>query len=64
MRDVKCPVYIFHGTDDNVIPYKYAQKLFESIPGNGKKFYTIEGGGHSYLQDYDVFKTGMNEALN
>ncbi len=64
MQDVKCPVYIFHGTDDSVIPYEFAQKLFESIPGNGKQFYTIKGGGHNYLQDYDVFKNGMKQALN
>jgi len=64
MQDIKCPVYIFHGTADKVIPYKFAQKLFESIPGNGKKIFTIEDGGHNYLQDYDVFKIGMKEALN
>lgn len=63
MQDVKCPVYIFHGTADKVIPYKLAQKLYESIPGEGKKLYTIEGGEHNYLQDYDVFKKGMEEAL-
>lgn len=64
MKDVQCPVYVFHGTDDTVIPYKFAQRLFESIPGEGKKMYTIEGGGHNYLQDYEVFKSGMKEALN
>ncbi|MFK7813719.1 MAG: alpha/beta hydrolase [Maribacter sp.] len=63
IKDVKCPVYIFHGTDDKVIPYKFAQKLYDAIPGNGKKFFTIEGGSHNYLQDYDVFKNGMKEAL-
>jgi len=64
MQEIKCPVYIFHGTADKVIPYKFAQKLFKSIPGDGKQLYTIEGGGHNYLQDYDVFKLGMDEALN
>jgi len=64
VKEVKCPIYIFHGTEDKVIPYKFAQKLYEAIPGDGKKFYTIEGGSHNYLQDYDAFKTGMNEALN
>lgn len=63
IKEVKCPIYIFHGTDDQVIPYKFAQKLYKAIPGDGKKFFTIEGGGHSYLQDYDVFKKGMDEAL-
>lgn len=64
MHEIKCPIYIFHGTADKVIPYKFAQKLFKSIPGDGKQLYTIEGGGHNYLQDYDVFKLGMDKALN
>lgn len=64
VKEIKCPIYIFHGTDDSVIPYKFAQKLYEAIPGDGKKFFTIENGSHNYLQDYDAFKTGMNEALN
>lgn len=64
MQEVKCPIYIFHGTADKVIPYKFAQRLYDAIPGDGKKLFTIEGGGHNYLQDYEVFKAGMNEALD
>ena len=63
VQSVSCPVYIFHGTDDPVIPYKFAKKLYEEIPGTEKKMYTIKGGGHNYLQDTDLFKTGMEEAL-
>jgi len=64
IKEVDCPIYVFHGTNDKVIPYKFAQKLYKAIPGDGKKFYTIEGGGHNYLQDYEAFKNGMKEALN
>lgn len=64
MPEVKCPIYIFHGTEDNIIPYKFAKKLFKAIPGKGKKMYTIKGGGHNYLQDYDAYQLGMQEALN
>ncbi len=63
MKEVKCPVFIFHGTEDRVIPYKFAKKLYAAIPGDGKAFYSIEGGGHNYLQDYDAFKIGMETAL-
>ena len=64
VQKVTCSVYIFHGKEDKVIPYKFAQELYKSIPGDGKKLYTIENAGHNYLQDYEVFKNGMNEALN
>jgi len=47
-----------------VIPYESAEKLFKSIPGNNKELFSIEGGGHNYLQDFEVFKNGMAEALD
>lgn len=64
LQKVECPVYIFHGTDDEVIPYESAEKLYRSIPGNRKKLFTIKSGGHNYLQDFKVFQEGMKEALN
>ncbi|NNE76828.1 MAG: hypothetical protein HKN31_07115 [Pricia sp.] len=57
-------IYIFHGTDDEVIPYESAKKLYNSIPQKNKKLYTIEGAGHNYLQDFDIFKKGMANALD
>lgn len=64
VKKIDCPIYIFHGTDDNVIPYKSAEKLYESIPGDNKRFFTIEGGGHNYLQDFEVFKEGISKVLH
>lgn len=39
------PVLIFHGTDDLVVPYDEAEKLYRKIK-SPKKFITIKGGGH------------------
>ncbi|NHF60128.1 alpha/beta hydrolase [Flavobacteriaceae bacterium TP-CH-4] len=64
VKQVKCPVYIFHGTEDAIIPYEQAEDLYAVIPGDNKKFYRIEGGGHNYLQDFDGFKKGMEEVFN
>lgn len=63
LQNVSCPIYIFHGTSDKVIPYKFAQKLYESIPNAEKKMYTIQKGGHNNLYDFDALKLGMEEAL-
>ena len=63
VKDVRCPIFIFHGTEDSVIPYEQAEKLYEAIPGTSKSMFAIEGGGHNYLQDDAVFKKGMAEAL-
>ncbi len=63
IQKVACPIYIFHGTADKVIPYEQAEKLYNDIPTSLKKIYTIEGGGHNYLQDSKLFKMGMNEVF-
>ncbi len=63
VQKVSCPVYIFHGTADKVIPYEQAETLHADIPGTQKKMYTIDGGGHNYLQDSELFKMGMNEVF-
>jgi len=63
VKKVKCPIYVFHGDDDFVIPIEQAKRLFEEIPSENKKFYEVRGAGHNYLQDFEEFKTGINEAF-
>ena len=53
---VRCPVFILHGTNDEICPYAMAQKLFEFAPGP-KELFTIPSGTHNDLpsaagQDY------------
>lgn len=35
---------IFHGTEDKIVPYHYAQRLVAQLPQS--ELHTIEGGGH------------------
>lgn len=35
---------IFHGTEDKIVPYHYAQKLVAELPQS--ELHTVEGGGH------------------
>ncbi|SIS74558.1 hypothetical protein SAMN05421766_103774 [Zobellia uliginosa] len=64
VKKIDCPIYIFHGKEDSVIPYESAQKLYEAIPGENKELLTIVEGGHNYLQDFKTFKEGMDKILN
>ena len=64
IKQVECPIYIFHGKEDKVIPYESAEKLFAAIPGNNKELFSISNAGHNYLQDFKVFKEGMNKVLD
>ncbi|WP_291865324.1 alpha/beta fold hydrolase [Maribacter sp.] len=64
VQNINCPVFVFHGTEDRVIPFTSGKQLFDEIPGNNKKFYAIKNAGHNYLQDFNTFKIGLAEALN
>ncbi len=63
IRDVKCPISIFHGTDDEVVPYRSAQKLFQVAPSAHTTFITIDGGNHSNLIRFDAFLKGISKVL-
>ncbi|WP_411030815.1 alpha/beta hydrolase [Spongiimicrobium sp. 3-5] len=60
---VTCPITIFHGTDDNVVPYDSGKRLFDSISNNQKKMFTIKGGEHNNLIQFDTYLNGIDEIL-
>lgn len=64
LKNVNCEIHIFHGTEDVVIPFESAKRLFESIKGKNKYLYAVENAGHNYLQDFQTFKDGMQRALD
>lgn len=64
IKDVKCPIVIFHGTDDSVVPYESGQKLFDAIKGQQKRFYTIEHGDHNNLVEFEAYQKGIAVELN
>jgi fermentation-respiration switch protein FrsA (DUF1100 family) len=63
IQRVNCPVYIFHGTADEVVPYEQAERLFKLVPVPERNFYTIEGGGHNNLITFEKFRFAMEAAL-
>ncbi len=62
IKRLKCPVHIFHGTSDELIPYEQAVKL-SKIYGDSSILTTIEGGTHGDLSNYDLFHNKLNELL-
>jgi len=55
IKTVKCPIAIIHGTEDYVVSFKSAVKLF-NISNNGKTTFTkIEKGGHNDLIKFDKY---------
>ncbi|HXW19723.1 MAG TPA: alpha/beta hydrolase, partial [Roseiarcus sp.] len=47
---VGAPLLIVHGTDDRVVPIRFAEKLF-ALAREPKKFIRVEGAGHLALDD-------------
>ena len=48
ITDIKMPVFMMHGTQDEVIPFALAWELYEAAP-QPKGFYTLQGAMHSDL---------------
>ncbi|MFD0797788.1 alpha/beta hydrolase [Maribacter chungangensis] len=63
MQDVSCPITIFHGTSDSVVPYESGEKLFKAIPHGRKTFFTIEEGDHNNLISFPQYHEGINKVL-
>ena len=63
VKDISCPVSVFHGTNDEVIPLESGRKLFENIPGKRKEFHLVQGGRHNNLAGFDTFVSGIERIL-
>jgi alpha-beta hydrolase superfamily lysophospholipase len=63
LQDVDCPVTIFHGTDDGVIPYRNAARLQKFLKP-ADEFITIEKGTHHNLDGFDLYKQKLDSLLN
>lgn len=51
LEKVTVPITIFHGTDDDVIPYRNAERLKQFLK-SGDEFITIKGGEHNDLYKF------------
>jgi len=62
LEDVLAPITIFHGDDDELIPYRCAAKLKGELKP-ADEFITIPGGRHNNLSGFEVFKTKLDSLL-
>jgi len=59
----KCPISIFHGTDDTVVPYESGERLFNSLSIKQKRLITIPNGSHNNLVEFDAYREGIELVL-
>ncbi len=59
---IRAPITIFHGTDDNTIPYRHAKRLMKLAP-QGTELISIENGGHNDLPKSPLFQQKLDSLL-
>ena len=62
LRRVRVPVTIFHGTRDEIIPFKHAKLIQRLKPG--VELIAIEDGRHNDLSDHDLFRKKLDSLLS
>ena len=63
LKYVQCPIHIIHGTHDKLIPFKTSVKLSQIQPGK-TRLYTVIGGGHKNLNNYESYHRMLGEIIN
>jgi len=63
IKYVQCPIHIIHGTNDKIIPFKTSLKLSKINP-KLTRLYTVIGGGHKDLNNFESYHKMLGEILN
>ncbi len=62
LEEVKVPIYIFHGEDDEAIAYNKSVKLKQKLKP-GDKFITLKNQGHGGIDANEVYKENLKSIL-
>ena len=62
LTEVKVPITIFHGDDDEVIPYRCANKL-KTVLKKGDEFITVPKGKHNNLFQFEMVTKKLDSLL-
>lgn len=62
ISDVSCPIYLVHGTHDELIPYHSSERLLPLIRSK-HELITIAGGGHNNLANFDEYHAALKRIL-
>lgn len=63
MGKLSCPLTVFHGTADKVVPYSLGRQLFGQAACADKTFITIAGGAHNDLAEFKEYTTEIERVL-
>ncbi|MRH99563.1 alpha/beta fold hydrolase [Kriegella sp. EG-1] len=63
IKKITVPTFIIHGTSDELIPYENGEVLFNLSSATTKKLYTIEGGDHNNLSEFEQVYYGALDSI-
>ncbi|GGD12609.1 alpha/beta hydrolase [Hyunsoonleella pacifica] len=63
IQNVTCPITMFHGLNDRVVPYKSAEKLFKVTPKGKGVLVTIDEANHSNIIEFKTYHNTIEELL-
>ena len=63
IQAINCPITIFHGTEDHIVPYKSSQKLLE-LGIENLKYVTVSNAAHNNLIQFSEYNNTMKALLN
>ena len=51
LLNIRCPVYIIHGSNDEVVPFYHGETLFQTLPDKAKTVpFWARGAGHNNIE--------------
>lgn len=63
IQNVNCPITIFHGTNDAVIPYNSAKKLVKKTSMGNTSFISINKAKHNNIFEFEAYHTTIKNIL-
>lgn len=63
IKEINCPISIFHGTNDMVVPFSSGEKLFHESKKGKTTLTIIENGGHNDLIEFDDYHDQIKKIL-
>jgi uncharacterized protein len=64
IQQVRCPIHLFHGTDDEIVPYNQSLKLAKTLDKNPDEIMTtLKGGHHRGLAKFAEYQKKLDELL-
>jgi pimeloyl-ACP methyl ester carboxylesterase len=61
LPEIKVPIYVFHGTEDETVPYNSSERLAKL--SKNITLFTIQNGSHSNLNTFHFYHEKLSEVL-